>query len=243
MNSACPAQLKERLRHFGSRRAMDIEHLGESTIDQLVDRKRVKDFADLYTLTVDEVAELERFAEKSAENLIAAIAGSKTRGLSRLLNALGIRMVGERVATLLATRFGTMANLMRASREQLADVHGVGSQIADSLTTFFADDTNRDVIDRLGRAGVALSEIGHEEDRPRPLAGKTFVLTGTLPTLTREAARDLIERRGGRVTGSVSKKTDYVVVGEAAGSKADDARRLGIATLDEAGLLALAGPR
>src|SRR5215813_10260915 len=243
LNAACPAQLKARLRHFGSRRAMDIEHLGEAVVEQVVDRKRVKDFADLYTLTVDEVAELERFAEKSAENLIAAIAGSKTRGLARLLNALGIRLVGERVATLLATRFGTMANLMRASREQLADVHGVGSQIADSLTTFFADDTNRDVIDRLGRAGVALSEIGHEEDRPRPLAGKTFVLTGTLPTLTREAARDLIERRGGRVMGSVSKKTDYVVVGEAAGSKADDARRLGIATLDEAGLLALAGPR
>jgi len=243
MNSACPAQLKERLRHFGSRRAMDIEHLGESTIDQLVDRKRVKDFADLYTLTVDEIAELERFAEKSAENLVAAIAGSKGRGLARLLNALGIRLVGERVATLLATRFGTMANLMRASNEQLAEVHGVGSQIAESLTTFFADETNRDVIERLGRAGVAMTAIGHEEDRPRPLAGKTFVLTGTLPTLTREAARDLIERLGGRVTGSVSKKTDYVVVGEAAGSKADDARRLGVATLDEAGLLALAGAR
>ena len=243
MNSACPAQLKERLRHFGSRRAMDIEHLGESTIDQLVDKKRVKDFADLYTLTVDEIAELERFAEKSADNLVAAIAGSKGRGLGRLLNALGIRLVGERVAMLLATRFGTMANLMRASNEQLAEVHGVGSQIAESLTTFFADETNRDVIERLGGAGVAMTAIGHEEDRPRPLAGKTLVLTGTLPTLTREAARDLIERLGGRVTGSVSKKTDYVVVGEAAGSKADDARRLGVATLDEAGLLALAGAR
>ena len=243
MNSACPAQLKERLRHFGSRRAMDIEHLGESTIDQLVDRKRVKDFADLYTLTAGEVAELERFAEKSAENLVAAIAASKDRGLARLLNALGIRLVGERVATLLATRFGTMAHLMGASREQLAEVHGVGPHIAESLTTFFADETNREVIERLGRAGVVLTQTGHDEDVPRSLAGKTFVLTGTLPTLTREATREVIERLGGRVTGSVSRKTDYVVVGEAAGSKADDARRLGVAVLDEAGLLALAGKR
>jgi len=243
MNSACPAQLKERLRHFGSRRAMDIEHLGESTIDQLVDRKRVKDFADLYTLTAAEVAELERFADKSAENLVAAIAGSKNRGLARLLNALGIRLVGERVATLLATRFGTMAHLMRASREQLAEVHGVGPHIAESLTTAFADESNREVIERLQRAGVVLTQTGHDEAVPRSLAGKTFVLTGTLPTLTREAAREVIERLGGRVMGSVSRKTDYVVVGEAAGSKADDARRLGVAVLDEAGLLALAGQR
>jgi DNA ligase (NAD+) len=243
MNSACPAQFKERLRHFGSRRAMDIEHLGESTIDQLVDRKRVEAFADLYTLTAAEVAELERFAEKSAENLVAAIAASKTRGLSRLLNALGIRLVGERVATVLATRFGTMENLMRASADVLAEVHGVGPHIAKSLTAFFADETNRAVIDRLARAGVSMIEVGHQEDRPRPLAGKTFVVTGTLPTLTREGARELIERLGGRVTGSVSKKTDYVVVGEAPGSKADDARRLGVTVLDEPGLLALAEPR
>jgi DNA ligase (NAD+) len=243
MNSACPAQLKERLRHFGSRRAMDIEHLGESTIDQLVDRKRVRDFADLYTLRGAEVAELERFAEKSAENLVAAIAASKSRGLARLLNALGIRLIGERVATVLATRFGTMEHLMHASAVSLAEVHGVGPHIAKSLTTFFADETNRDVIERLARAGVGMTETGHEEDVPRPLAGKTFVLTGTLPTLTRDAARDLIQRLGGRVVGSVSKKTDYVVVGEAAGSKADDARRLGVAVLDEAGLIALADKR
>ena len=243
MNSACPAQLKERLRHYGSRRAMDIEHLGESTIDQLVDAKRVSSFADLYTLTAAEVAELERFAEKSAENLVAAIGASKSRGLSRLVNALGIRLVGERVATVLATRFGTMENLMRASAETLAQVHGVGPHIATSLTTFFADDHNRAVIARLAQAGVAMTEAGHREDQPRPLAGKTFVLTGTLPMLSRDAARELIERNGGRVTGSVSKKTDYVVVGEAPGSKADDARRLGVTVLDEAALLALADPR
>jgi DNA ligase (NAD+) len=239
MNSACPAQLKERLRHFGSRRAMDIEHLGESTIDQLVEKKRVLDFADLYTLTADEVAALDRFAEKSAENLITAIAASKTRGLSRLLNALGIRLVGERVATVLASRLGTMENVMRASAETLSEVHGVGPHIAKSLTTFFADETNRAVLARLAGAAVVMTEAGHQEDRPRPLAGQSFVLTGTLPTLTREAAREFIERRGGRVTGSVSKKTSYVVVGESPGSKADDARRLGVTILDEAALLAL----
>jgi DNA ligase (NAD+) len=243
MNSACPAQLKERLRHFGSRRAMDIEHLGESTVDQLVERKRVKDFADLYSLSATEVAELEHFAEKSAENLVAATAVSKTRGLARLLNALGVRLVGERVAALLAGRFGTMDNLMKASVEELGEVHGVGSHIARSLTTFFADETNRHVLDRLAIAGVVMTESGHVEDSPRPLAGKTFVLTGALPTLTRDAARDLIQRRGGRVTGSVSKKTDYVVAGEEPGSKTDDARRLGVPLLDEAALLALAGKR
>ena len=243
MNSACPAQLKERLRHFGSRRAMDIEHLGESTLEQLVDRKRVRDFADLYTLTGAEIAELERFAEKSADNLVAAIATSRTRGLARLLNALGIRLVGERVAAVLATRFGAMERLMRASTEELAEVHGVGPHIAGSLTTFFVDETNRDVIERLERAGVVMTETGHEADLPRPLAGKMFVLTGTLPTLARDAARDLIQRLGGRVTSSVSKKTDYVVVGEVPGSKADDARRLGVTILDEPALLALTGQR
>src|SRR5713101_2980166 len=172
MNSACPAQLKERLRHFGSRRAMDIEHLGESTVDQLVDRKRVLNFADLYTLTAEEIAALERFAEKSAENLVAAIAASKTRGLPRLLNALGIRLVGERAAAVLATRFGTMDHVMRASADTLAEVHGVGPHIAKSLTTFFADETNRAVIARLAEAGVVVTEAGHQEDRPRPLAGK-----------------------------------------------------------------------
>jgi len=243
MNSACPAQLKERLRHFGSRHAMDIEHLRESTVDQLVERKRVKDFADLYTLTAAEVAKLEHFAEKSAENLVTAIAVSKTRGLARLLNALGVRLVGERVAALLAGRFGSIDNLMKASVEELGEVHGVGAQIARSLTTFFADETNRHVIERLATAGVVMTETGHEERGPRSLAGKTFVLTGALPTLTRDDARDLIQRRGGRVTSAVSKKTDYVVVGEEPGSKADDARRLGVPLLEEAALLALAGKR
>jgi DNA ligase (NAD+) len=239
LNSACPAQLKARLRHFGSRRAMDIEHLGEAVVEQLVDRKRVKDFADLYTLTVDEVADLERFAEKSAENLVAAIQASKSRGLARLLNALGILMVGERVATLLANQFGSMARLQRASETELNEIRGIGDELAQSIKRFFEDETNRDVIQRLAAAGVEMTQPGVEIERPQPLAGKTFVVTGALGTLTREAARELIERLGGRVTSSVSKKTSYVVVGEAPGSKAEDARRLGVETLDEAAFLRL----
>jgi DNA ligase (NAD+) len=238
-NTACPAQLKERLRHFGSRRAMDIEHLGEAVIDQLVDKKRVKDFADIYTLTVDEVAGLERFAEKSAENLVAAIQASKTRGLARLLNALGIRMVGERVAGLLAEQFGSMERLQQASLDELSAIRGIGPQIAQSVRKFFDDETNRDVIQRLGEVGVEMTLPGFVAEAPRPLAGKTFVLTGTLSSLTRDAARELIERLGGRVTSSLSKKTNYVVVGESPGSKADDARRLGVTMLDESAFRAL----
>jgi DNA ligase (NAD+) len=237
-NSACPAQLKERLRHFGSRRAMDIEHLGDSTIEQLVDRGRVKDFADLYGLTAEEIGEMDRFAEKSAGNLVAAITASRTRGPARLLNAIGIRLVGERVAQLLATRFGSLERLAAVSEAELAEVHGIGDEIAKSIATFFQDPTNRELIARLDRAGVVTGGPVAPEG-PKPLAGKTIVLTGSLPTLSREAARELIERHGGRVASSVSKKTTYVVVGDAPGSKADDARRLGVPVLDEAGLLEL----
>src|SRR5947207_193675 len=241
LNTACPAQLKARLRHFGSRRAMDIEHLGEAVVEQLVDRKRVKDFADLYTLTVDELADLERFADQSAVNLVAAIQASKTRGLARLLNALGILMVGERVASLLANQFGTMERLLAASETELNEIRGIGDELAQSIRRFFDDETNREVIRRLAEADVEMAQPGVETERPQPLAGRTFVVTGALSSLTREAARELIERLGGRVTSSVSKKTSYVVVGEAPGSKADDARRLGVEILDEAAFLKLTG--
>ncbi len=237
-NSACPAQLKERLRHFGSRRAMDIEHLGDSTIEQLVDTGRVKDFADLYTLTGAEIGALDRFAEKSAENLVRAIGASRERGLARLLNALGIRLVGERVAQLLATRYGSLDAIAAASESELGEVHGIGEEIARSIVAFFKDPTNQRVIERLRAVGL-VTDAPVAPAGPKPLAGKTIVLTGSLPTLSREAARELIERSGGRVVSSVSRKTDYVVVGEAAGSKADDARRMGVTMLDEAGLLAL----
>jgi DNA ligase (NAD+) len=238
MNSGCPAQLKERLRHFGSRRAMDIEHLGEKVIEQLVDKGLVQDFADLYTLTVDQVGALERQGKKSAENLIRAIAASRERGLARLLSALGIRLVGERVAQLLASRFGSLERIAAAAETELAEVHGIGETIARSVVAFFAEPTNRRLIARLRQAGV-VTEAPIAARRPKPLAGKTFVLTGTLTALGREAARELIERLGGRIAGSVSKKTDYVVVGASPGSKADDARRLGVTMLDETQFLAL----
>ncbi len=232
MNSACPAQLKERLRHFGSRRAMDIEHLGEKVVDQLVDRGLVRDAADLYTLGVDQVEALERQGEKSAENLVLAIADSRGRGLARLLNALGIRLVGERVAQLLAARFGSLAAIAGASEAELAEVHGIGETIAASVHAFFADEANRALIGKLEAVGV-VTDAPLTAPEPKPLAGKTFVLTGTLERLGREGARELIERRGGLVKSAVSRKTDYVVVGLAPGSKADDARRLGVTMLDE----------
>src|SRR5712692_2837073 len=239
-NSACPAQLKERLFHFGSRRAMDIEHLGEMVIGQLVDREMVRDFADLYRLTVDQLAELERMAEKSAQNVVTAIAGSRERGLTRLLNALGIRMVGERVAQLLAARFGSMEKLEAASEDEINEIYGIGPQIAQSVARFFAEPRNRKIIERLRKAGVVMREQGATEG-PRPLDGKIIVLTGGLSSLSRDDAKDLILRLGGRVSGSVSKKTDWVVVGEDPGSKADDAKRLGVKTLDEAAFLKLVG--
>jgi DNA ligase (NAD+) len=237
-NTACPAQLKERLRHFGSRRAMDIEGLGEAVIEQLVEHEGVRNFADLYGLQPSRLAELERLAQKSADNLVRAIQSSKTRGLARLLNALGIPMVGERVAQLLATRFGSLERVQNATEAELAEVHGIGERIAASVGKFFADPTNREVLRRLGEAGVTLSEASFQEG-PRPFDGKTFVLTGALPTLSRDTATDLILRLGGRVTSAVSKKTDYVVAGEDAGKKEADARRLGVPVLDEAAFLAL----
>jgi DNA ligase (NAD+) len=237
-NSACPAQLKERLFHFGSRRAMDIEHLGEVVIGQLVDRGLVRDFADLYRLDVPTLAGLARLATKSAQNLYQAIQASRRRGLARLLNGLGIRMVGERAAQLLASRFGSMDRLMAATEDETAHIYGLGPAVASAVARFFAEESNRAIIERLRATGVVMSEAG-AVDGPRPLDGKAVVLTGSLRTLTRDQAKDLVIRLGGRVTGSVSRKTDYVVVGEEPGSKADDARRLGVRVLDEDEFLAL----
>jgi DNA ligase (NAD+) len=241
MNAACPAQLKERMRHFGSRRAMDIEGLGDAAIEQLVDRGLVKDFADLYRLTAEQLAELDRFAEKSAQNLAQALEGSKGRGLARLLNALGIRLCGERAARLLATRFGSMERLQAATEAELALIHGIGDAIAASVRTFLDEPKNAGMLRELRDLGVDLTERGSTVDGPKPLAGTTFVLTGTFAALTREGARELVESLGGRVTSSVTRKTDYVVVGDTPGRSADDARRLGVATLDEAAFLRLTG--
>ncbi|KRT69903.1 MAG: ligase (Polydeoxyribonucleotide synthase [NAD+]) protein [candidate division NC10 bacterium CSP1-5] len=232
-NAACPAQLKERLLHFGSRRAMDIEHLGEAVVNQLVDRGLVKDFADLYHLDVETLASLERLARKSATNLHEAIQGSKGRGLARLLFALGIRHVGEHAASLFAQHYGSMEKLLSATEEELAEIYGIGPRIASSLTQFLAQKENRRVIDRLQDVGVKMTEQTAAGGK-KPLAGKTFVLTGTLEDFSRDEAKVAIIRLGGRVTASVSKKTHYVVAGADPGSKYDDARRLGIRVLNEA---------
>ena len=241
-NVACPAQLKERLFHWGSRRAMDIEHLGEVVIDQLVDREMVRDFADLYELDVEQLAGLERMAEKSATNLVEAIKASKGRGLSRVLNGLGIRMVGERAAQLLAARFGSMERLEKASADDINEIPGIGPKIAESVARFFHEERNRKIIRRLREVGLDVTEKG-VSDKPGPLTGKTLVLTGGLRAMTRDEAKDAILRLGGRVTGTVSRKTDYVIVGEDPGSKADDAKRLGVTVLDEAQFLSLIGRR
>jgi DNA ligase (NAD+) len=240
LNSACAARLKERLRHFGSRAAMDIEHLGDAVVEHLVQRRLVRDFADLYALTVPQVARLPGFAATSARNLVTAIAGSRRRGLARLLTGLGIPLVGPHVARLLAVRFRRLRDLAAASADDLRATRGVGGEIAESVARFFADPANRRVCRRLQAAGVLTGESAGRAG-PGPLAGKTFVLTGALRGLDRGMARDLIERRGGRVASAVSRRTDYLVVGEAPGRKRQAARGLGVPTLDEAAFRRLVG--
>ena len=239
MNTACPARLKESLLHYGSRRAMDIEHLGEAAVSQLLGRELIRDIAGLYRLTVADLAGLDRLAEKSAGNLHRAIQESKTRGLARLLYGLGIRYVGENVARLLAGAFGSMQEMEKAGEAQFATVPGVGPRIAESVHLFFQQADNRRLLRELAEAGVQMADAASAG--PKPLLGKTFVLTGGLDTLTRDEAKATVQAQGGRVTSSVSKKTDYVVVGADPGSKAEDARRLGITLLDEAGFRSLLG--
>jgi DNA ligase (NAD+) len=239
-NPACPAQIKESLLHYGSRGAMDIEHLGEAVVEQLVERGLVHDFADLYRLTVAQLAELERLAEKSATNLVTAIAGSRSRGLARVLYALGIRFVGERAARLLAEHFGSADRVASAGVEEISEIHGIGARIAESVRLFFDQPANQKALERLRDVGVVLEETARPAG-PKPLAGKAFVLTGTLAEMSRDEAKARVTRLGGRVSSSVSRKTDYVVAGAEAGSKLEDAKRLGVAVLDEAAFLALTG--
>jgi DNA ligase (NAD+) len=238
-NATCPAQLRERLLHYGARRAMDIDGLGTAVVEQLVAGGLVHDFADLYALDISTLARLERLATKSATNLVAAIAHSRERGLERLLFGLGIRHVGERVAAVLAVRYRTMDALAEARTEELAQTNEIGPVIAESVSQFFANEANRHTIARLRTAGVRLeaSTPAHAVmTAPQVLAGKVLVLTGTLPHLTRQEAQALITAAGGRVTSSVTRKTDYVVAGADPGSKYQQAERLGIEILDEAGL-------
>ena len=238
-NAVCPAQLRERLLHFAGRRAMDIDGLGTAVVDQLVDRGLVHDFADLYSLDQSTLQDLDRLAEKSAGNLVDAIARSRERGLARLLFGLGIRHVGERAAALLADHYGSFDALAKASTEELADIRDIGPVIAESVGQFCAHEENRRTLERLAEAGVHLDQdpvAATPSDAAQTLAGKIFVLTGTLPNLKRSDAQALIEAAGGRVTSSVTRKTDYVVAGSDPGSKLRRAEDLSIPVLDEAAL-------
>jgi DNA ligase (NAD+) len=235
----CPAQRKQALLHFAGRRAMDIEGLGDKLVDQLVDRGLVRTPADLYGLTLEALAGLERMAEKSAANLLAAIEASKATTLARFIFALGIRNVGETTAKDLAKHFGSLDRLIEATEDELLAVRDVGPVVAQSIIQFFVEPHNLEVVNTLRAAGVRWPESEGLQQSAGILAGKTLVLTGALPTLTRDAAKEKIEAAGGKVAGSVSKKTDYVVAGLDAGSKLVRAQELGVTILDEVGLLAL----
>ena len=236
----CGAQRKQALLHFAGRRAMDVEGLGDKLVDQLVDGGLIRTLPELYTLGIAKLSALERMADKSAANLVAGLEKSKTTTLARFLYALGIRHVGEATAKDLARHFGGMDRLMAATLQQLLGVNDVGPVVAQSIHTFFEQPHNREVVEQLRAAGITWPESdGTADTTPKPLAGKTLVLTGTLPVLTRDEAKDLIEAAGGKVAGSVSKKTHYVVAGAEAGSKLDKARELGVTVLDEDGLRAL----
>jgi DNA ligase (NAD+) len=232
-NASCPAQVYERVRHFASRGAMDIEGLGDVLAEQLTQNGSVKDIADVYALDAPTLLAVPRLGEKSVANLLRAIEGSKRRGLARLLHGLGIRFVGEQTSQLLAGDFGSIDAVAAASPEELQRSEGIGPEVAGSVHLFFQQPANLAMIERLRNAGVDMTAPKRERVSDGPLAGKTFVLTGTLPNLSREAASEAIVAAGGKVTGSVSKKTDYVIAGDDPGSKYAKAQQLNVPILDE----------
>jgi len=234
LNLSCPAQIKERLEYFAGRSAMDIEGLGPAVIEQLVDKERVKDPADLYELTAQQLQDLERMGEKSSANLIAAIESSKERPLHRLLTGLGIRHVGGHIAEVLADAYGSLEEIMKAGREDLEAIHEIGSVVAQSVQDFFDTEENRRLVERLRDHGLCLEEDTPKRSGPKPFDGKTLVVTGTLENYTRDSIEERIKALGGRATSSVSKKTDYVLVGDDPGSKKDKAEELGVTLLSEA---------
>ncbi len=235
VNVDCPARLRESLLHFGSRSVMNIEGLGEAVVVQLLDTGLVKTISDLYSLEEEQLLGLERIGKKSADSLLGEIEKSKEAPLDRVLFGLGIRFVGERTAQTLAEEFGSIDALMEATQRDLERVNDVGPRVSESIIEFFHEKRNRDLVERLREAGLRFT--AEKRRKSSRLEGRTFVLTGTLPNLTREEAKEKIEAAGGRVSGSVSKKTNYVVAGEEAGSKLDKARALGVPVMDEAGLL------
>ena len=240
-NLDCPAQIKNNLLHLAHRGALDIEGLGEKLVDQIVEKKLVRRLSDLFALDRETLAGLERMGEKSAENLVARLERARETTLARFLVALGIRHVGEAVAELVAAHFGDLDPLLAADREQLEAIPGVGPTIAESLASFFADPRNREEVERLRAAGVRFERTAPSRRGEGPLAGRTYVLTGTLAGMSRAEAKGRIEALGGKVVGSVSKKTDALVAGAEPGSKLDRARELGVDVIDEAGLRELLG--
>ncbi len=239
VNANCPAKLLGTILHFASRGVMNIDGMGDALVTQLTERSLVKNVADIYKLTKENLLSLERMGDKSAQNILDEIEGSKKLPLDRVIYGLGIRFVGERTAQFLAEHFGSMEALEKASVEELQNVDEVGPRIAESIAEFFSIPANRKLVERLREAKLTLT--GQQKQRGTKLAGKTFVLTGTLPRFTRDEAKKMIEDAGGKVTGSVSKKTDYVVAGSDAGSKLDKARELGVAVIDEKQMEELAG--
>jgi len=237
-NPSCPARIRQSILHFASRRAMNIEGLGDALVDQLLDKKLVLKIPDLYALRLDELVKLERMGPKSSENLLREIDGTRRVELPRLIFALGIRHVGERTAKALATHFKNFESLAKASVEELIQIEDVGPKVAESIVFFFGQPENKDLIQKLKGAGLNFS-LKEEEKRKKPLLGQTFVLTGSLSGLTRDEAAELIESLGGKVTSSVSAKTAYLVVGEEPGSKLDKARGLGVQTIGEKDFLKL----
>jgi len=239
VNAACPAQLVRSVEHFVSRGAMEIEGLGTRQAELFVEQGLIRDVADLYSLTAEQLLRLEGFAGKRVSNLLAAIEASKGRGPVRLLTALGIRGVGSAVAETLIDHYGSLEALAGASVEELQQIPGIGPKLAESIATWFGRESNRRVLDKLKAAGVRTWMERARAAGPQPLAGLTFVLTGTLPTMSREQATEFIQAHGGRVSGAVSSRTDYLVAGEKAGSKLERAQKLGVKVIDEAGLRAL----
>jgi DNA ligase (NAD+) len=239
VNANCPAKLRETILHFASRGVMNIDGMGDALVNQLTERGFVRNVADIYQLTKKDLLSLERFADKSAQNILDEIENSKKLPLERVIYGLGIRFVGERTAQFLAEHFGSMEDLENAGVEELQNVNEVGPRIAESIVEFFSNASNRKLVERLREAGLAFQ--GQKKQRGTKLAGRTFVLTGTLARYTRDEAKKLIEDAGGKVTGSVSKKTDYVVAGADAGSKLDKARELGVPVIDEETMEALVG--
>ena len=231
VNVNCPAKLRETIRHFAARGVMNIEGMGDALVNQLVDAGLVKSVADIYDLTEEQLVNLERMGKKSAGNILREIENSKDLPLERLIYGLGIRMVGERTAQFLAEHFGSMDALMKASEEELQAVNEIGPRVSQSIREFFEEPKNRALVEKLREAGLTFK--GQKKQRGTALVGKTFVLTGTLDHYSRDEAKKLIEDAGGKVAGSVSKKTDYVVAGEEAGSKLDKAKELGVAVIGE----------